>query len=71
MDTLILVRHGETHWNASGLSQGHKDVPLSENGERQITLLRESLGDRTFDAAFASPLQRGGGPLARCTGRGL
>ena len=54
----MVVRHGETHWNASGLSQGHKDVPLSENGERQITLLRESLGDRTFDAAFASPLQR-------------
>ena len=58
METLVLVRHGETHWNASGLSQGHKDVPLSENGRRQIELLRESLSGVAFDRSFCSPLQR-------------
>ncbi len=62
MEKLILVRHGETHWNASGLSQGHKDVPLSANGERQVDLLRAALekrmGTAPFDCAFASPLRR-------------
>jgi probable phosphoglycerate mutase len=30
------MRHGETSWNARGFFQGHSDVPLSSEGERQV-----------------------------------
>ena len=33
--TLVLVRHGETDWNASGHAQGHTDVPLNATGHAQ------------------------------------
>jgi glucosyl-3-phosphoglycerate phosphatase len=33
--TLVLVRHGETDWNAAGRAQGHADVPLNEAGHAQ------------------------------------
>jgi len=29
------LRHGETDWNARGLSQGRSDIPLNENGLAQ------------------------------------
>ena len=58
METLVLVRHGATQWNADGLSQGHKDVPLGETGKRQVELLREELKGYAFDRAYASPLIR-------------
>lgn len=32
---LIVVRHGETAWNADRRMQGHVDVPLSEVGRQQ------------------------------------
>ena len=33
--TLVLVRHGETDWNAEGRAQGHADVPLNAVGRAQ------------------------------------
>ena len=33
---LILVRHGETVWNAERRLQGHADAPLSERGIAQV-----------------------------------
>jgi probable phosphoglycerate mutase len=33
--TLVLVRHGETDWNAEERAQGHADVPLNERGHAQ------------------------------------
>ncbi|KAK9096696.1 hypothetical protein Sjap_022193 [Stephania japonica] len=32
---IIVVRHGETEWNADGRIQGHLDVELNEVGRRQ------------------------------------
>jgi len=32
---LILVRHGETDWNAQHLLQGASDIPLNDNGRAQ------------------------------------
>jgi len=44
--TLILLRHGESTWNAENLFTGWVDVPLSEKGEREARrggqLLREA-----------------------------
>jgi 2,3-bisphosphoglycerate-dependent phosphoglycerate mutase len=33
--TLVLLRHGESTWNAENLFTGWVDVPLSEKGERE------------------------------------
>ncbi len=33
--TLVLLRHGETDWNAQGRAQGHADVPLNAVGRAQ------------------------------------
>ena len=33
--TLVLLRHGETDWNAEERAQGHADVPLNERGHAQ------------------------------------
>ena len=34
---LILVRHGETAWNAERRYQGHRPIPLNERGRMQAT----------------------------------
>jgi broad specificity phosphatase PhoE len=41
--TLILVRHGETAFNAEGRIQGHRDVPLSDAGREQARRLGRRL----------------------------
>ncbi len=46
MGTLVLLRHGQSVWNAENLFTGWVDVPLSETGEREARrggeLLREA-----------------------------
>jgi 2,3-bisphosphoglycerate-dependent phosphoglycerate mutase len=46
LGTLILLRHGESEWNAKNLFTGWVDVPLSARGETEArrggTLLREA-----------------------------
>jgi probable phosphoglycerate mutase len=54
------LRHGETDWNAQGLSQGHTDIALNKVGVAQAeraarTLAGLDLGIRTI---VASPLTR-------------
>lgn len=58
MGRLLLVRHGETPWNAEGRIQGHSDVGLSEKGERQARLIAERLVGVSIDAAYSSDLIR-------------
>ena len=53
MTTLLLVRHGETDWNAEGRLQGHTDRPLSYFGRRQAQQLAEEL-----EAIYSSDLAR-------------
>jgi probable phosphoglycerate mutase len=55
---LILVRHGETEWNAQRRYQGQTDVPLSELGRRQAECVADRLVGQTIDAVYASDLQR-------------
>jgi broad specificity phosphatase PhoE len=55
---LLLVRHGETDWNADGRLQGHTDRPLSDFGRRQARQLAEDLAEEKLDAIYASDLSR-------------
>jgi len=56
--TLLLVRHGETDWNAEGRLQGHTDRPLSDFGRRQAHELAEELDDEELEAIYSSDLAR-------------
>jgi probable phosphoglycerate mutase len=53
---LLLVRHGQSEWNAAGRWQGQADPPLSELGRQQARAAARALG--AVDAVFASDLQR-------------
>jgi broad specificity phosphatase PhoE len=56
--TLLLVRHGETDWNADGRLQGHTDRPLSDFGRRQARRLAEELEGEALQAIYSSDLAR-------------
>ena len=56
--TLILVRHGETDWNAEGRWQGQRDVPLSETGRAQARLLAVRLERLWASGQLPGPPQR-------------
>jgi broad specificity phosphatase PhoE len=53
---LLLVRHGQSIWNADGRWQGQADPALSALGTRQAKAAALTLG--TFDAIVASDLDR-------------
>lgn len=55
---IVLIRHGETAWNAERRLQGHLDVPLNAHGSRQAAALAAALQDEAFDAVFCSDLLR-------------
>ena len=55
---ILLIRHGETAWNAEGRIQGRLDVPLSGAGVFQAACLAERLADTPVDAIVASDLAR-------------
>lgn len=58
---LLLVRHGQTPWNAAGRWQGHADPGLTEVGRAQAIALAEELASRTLRPwlrLFVSDLSR-------------
>jgi broad specificity phosphatase PhoE len=55
---LVLIRHGETHWNREGRYQGHRDTPLSEIGRAQAEAAGRLLAGERFQAVWSSPLRR-------------
>jgi probable phosphoglycerate mutase len=55
---IILIRHGETAWNAERRLQGHIDIALNHEGLRQAAALATALAGEQVDAVFASDLQR-------------
>jgi broad specificity phosphatase PhoE len=56
--TLILVRHGETIWNAAERLQGQADPELSEAGRAQVADIRHVVERMSPSVVVASDLQR-------------
>jgi broad specificity phosphatase PhoE len=53
---ILLVRHGQSEWNASGRWQGQADPPLTDLGRTQAVEASRALG--ALDAVWASDLSR-------------
>jgi broad specificity phosphatase PhoE len=56
---LLLLRHGESTWNAEGRIQGQADPPLSELGRRQASALGRRLSNLTLETVYTSAAERG------------
>ncbi len=52
------LRHGETDWNAQGLSQGNVDIPLNATGIAQAHAAAGLLVGRGIASIVSSPLSR-------------
>ena len=57
MIPLLMIRHGETSWNAENRLQGHSDIPLSDNGRLMVQSWSIPREFSTFEWV-SSPLQR-------------
>ena len=55
---LLVIRHGETAWNAALRIQGHTDIPLNDTGLRQAAQMAQALADEGIAAIYSSDLQR-------------
>ncbi|MDS0260443.1 histidine phosphatase family protein [Haloarcula sp. S1CR25-12] len=59
MTTLLLARHGETHWNREGRVQGWAPTELTDRGHEQARALGAWLTDEyDVDRVLASDLRR-------------
>ena len=58
MTEIILVRHGETDWNASEIFRGRADVGLNETGQKQAEALGAYLSREKIEFIYSSPLKR-------------
>lgn len=58
MTEILLIRHGETDWNAERRMQGHVDIALNAEGLRQARALGQALRGEALDAVFSSDLLR-------------
>lgn len=56
MPKLLIIRHGQSEWNALGRWQGQADPPLTNLGENQAKKATRKLG--LFDSILSSPLKR-------------
>lgn len=62
MTSLLLIRHGQSEWNALGRWQGQADPPLTELGELQAKVAATTLAgwsaDRAIEQVASSTLIR-------------
>ena len=56
--SLVIVRHGQSEWNALNKFTGWVDVDLAPKGVSEAKSAGELLNGRKFDAAFTSGLMR-------------
>jgi 2,3-bisphosphoglycerate-dependent phosphoglycerate mutase len=55
---ILLVRHGETDWNATGRLQGQSDTPLNALGHEQARRAAQRLAAEPVQALYSSDLAR-------------
>ncbi|KAJ0457661.1 putative phosphoserine phosphatase [Helianthus annuus] len=56
---IVVVRHGETEWNAEKRIQGHLDVDLNDVGRQQAVAVAERLSrESKISAIYSSDLKR-------------
>jgi broad specificity phosphatase PhoE len=53
---ILVVRHGQSEWNAEGRWQGQENPPLTDLGRQQARHAARAVG--AVDAIYASPLDR-------------
>jgi glucosyl-3-phosphoglycerate phosphatase len=58
MKRLMIVRHGESEWNADRRLQGRADIGLSDRGRSQAAALRPVIEALSPDRAVTSSLRR-------------
>ena len=58
MNELLLARHGETEWSASGRHTSRTDLPLTSDGRRLAQRLAPRLAERRLALVLTSPLRR-------------
>jgi broad specificity phosphatase PhoE len=55
---LLVIRHGQTEWSATGRHTGLTDVPLTEQGRGEALAAANTLADWSVDHVYSSPLRR-------------
>ena len=59
MTRIVVVRHGQTHWNVEARIQGHGDSALTDEGIAQAEAIAARLADEPCDvlsrATWAAP----------------
>jgi broad specificity phosphatase PhoE len=55
---IVVVRHGETEWSATGRHTSRTDLPLTEKGRERARALGGRLSERSFALVLCSPLLR-------------
>lgn len=58
MAYLVLVRHGQSEWNALGLWTGQEDISLTEQGKAEARKAADHLRNMTLHKAHTSSLSR-------------
>lgn len=58
MNSIYLIRHGETEWAKSGKHTGRTDIPLTDAGREQAGFLLPIFDEVKFARILSSPLQR-------------
>jgi broad specificity phosphatase PhoE len=58
MAVLLIIRHGQTTWNAERRLQGQHDAPLSAKGLREAEAIARRLAHTPLDALYSSDLGR-------------
>lgn len=65
MSKLVIVRHGQSEWNAQNRFTGWVDVELAPKGIEEAKKAGEKLKGFRFDMAFTSGLKRAQNTLSR------
>ena len=58
MAILVLIRHGQSLWNAENRFTGWTDIDLSKKGEKEVKAAGEKLENVSFDVVHTSALMR-------------